>query len=417
MHPQAPGMHNKLFLSLFFFFSVQIAKAQNLPSLLTDRNINSTFSIIAFDPQSMEWGIAVATNNIYVGNSTCYIEPGLGAFSVIAETDPAYAVNGFRQLRDGRTIEQAINYTKSKDSMADYRQVSGIDAKGNVYAFTGSTLKYWKGNSTHITGKNFAVMGNQLAAGTLKNMADAFEQGKGTLAERLLSALVAGEQAGGQINGKQSAALLVKGTNNEWYNNIDLRVDHSRQPFSDLQRLLNYHQGRIRLNQATFALSKGNKERAYSLLNQAVSMTNGWYGIYPKLAKAYLLFGEEDKAAELINATVKAEPKWKENLSAFYCLYNKHPEIRSLLPENKFDAVDWNNAISMLISLGRYEQAISLAEKTLQKYPAFSYTWYLQALAYQKSGNPAAALNACNKALVLDPDNEDAKRLSRLLDH
>jgi len=230
----------KSLICLFCVLGLSVySRAQNLPSLILNRNINSTFSIIAFDPQTQEWGIAVATNNIYVGNSTCYIQPGVGAFSVIAETEPMYAYNGFEQLKENKTIEQAIQFTRLKDTLADYRQVSGIDAKGNVYAFTGSSLKYWKGKSTHLIGKHYVVMGNQLAPNVLHDMASAFEHTEGTLAVRLLKALAAGEKAGGQISGKQSAALLVKGSHNEWFNQIDLRVDHSRDPFADLQKLLN----------------------------------------------------------------------------------------------------------------------------------------------------------------------------------
>src|ERR1700742_572759 len=88
--------------------------AQNLPSLLTGKNIYSTFSITAYDSAAQEWGIAVATNNIYVGSSTVYVHPGLGAFSIIAETEPAYAHNGFDQLQQGKSIRTAIEYTMAK---------------------------------------------------------------------------------------------------------------------------------------------------------------------------------------------------------------------------------------------------------------------------------------------------------------
>jgi uncharacterized Ntn-hydrolase superfamily protein len=393
------------------------SRAQNLPSLITGRNINSTFSITAYDPQAKEWGIAVATNNIYVGNSTCFIQPGIGAFSVIAETEPAYGINGLEQLKQGKSIEQAITYTREQDSLADYRQVSGIDAQGNTFAFTGSALKYWKGKSTQFTGKYYAVMGNQLAPGTLDAMAGAFERSTGTLAERLLKALIAGEKAGGQISGKQSAALLVKGIGHEWYNQIDLRVDHSRDPFADLQRLLNYHYGRIRINQATFALNNGHQKRGDSLLNVAVMMTKGWYGIYPRIAKAYLRMGKTQKALELIKAAVKAEPKWKENLSAFYMLYSD-PELQSWYPESNFTLIDWNNAIDMLISLDRNEEAMTLARRILKKHPESSYTWYLLACAYQQKGSITEAREADSKALRFDPDNGDARRLAaKLSDH
>ncbi|WP_419700341.1 DUF1028 domain-containing protein [Mucilaginibacter sp. NFX135] len=407
----------KSLICLFSILSLSVCgRAQNLPSLVLNRNINSTFSIIAYDPQAQEWGIAVATNNIYVGNSTCYIRPGMGAFSVIAETEPMYAYNGFDQLKAGKTIEQAIQYTQMKDTLADYRQVSGIDAKGNVYAFTGSSLKYWKGKSVQLTGKYYAVMGNQLKPNVLHDMASTFEHTKGTLAVRLLKALVAGENAGGQISGKQSAALLVKGSHNEWFNQIDLRVDHSKDPFADLQKLLNYHYGRILINQANYAISIGNKKHGEGLLKQAVGRTKGWYGIYPKIAKTYLLLGQDKTAIKLIKAAVRNEPKWRENVSAFYCLYHD-PAISSLYPVKQFTVIDWNNAISMLIDLNHLQESITLSKTVIGRYPSSSYTWYLQAKAYESLRDLDKARTADMTSLKIDPENADAKRLLTELNH
>ncbi|MEO0528768.1 MAG: DUF1028 domain-containing protein [Bacteroidota bacterium] len=195
---------------------------QNLPSLLTDKNINSTFSILAYDESAQEWGIAVATNNIYVGNSTIYIAPKVGAFSVIAETEPNYGIKGLEKLSAGKSIEQAIIEVRDTDNGANYRQVAGMDASGHVFAFTGGSLKYWNGHSSEILGNDYVVLGNQLAENVLTDMSKTFENSKGTLAKRLLESLVAGQKAGGQISGKQSAALVVKGTDHMWYDQIDL---------------------------------------------------------------------------------------------------------------------------------------------------------------------------------------------------
>ncbi len=233
-------------LFLFFLFACHGLFSQNLPSLLTGRNINATFSITAYDSNAKEWGIAVATNNIYVGNSTVYVQAGLGAFSVIAETEPAYAINGFEQLKQGKSIRDAIEYTMKTDPEVYLRQVTGIDQQGNSFSFTGSSWKYQKGYAGCLSGKSYVVMGNQLGDSVLALMPTTFEKTGGTLAQRLLAALRAGEKAGGQVTGKQSAALVVKGTDNEWFNNIDLRVDNSKEPFADLQRLLNYHYGRVK---------------------------------------------------------------------------------------------------------------------------------------------------------------------------
>ncbi len=221
------------------------SKGQNLPSLLTEKNINATFSIIAYDEETQEWGIAVATDNIYVGNSTVYIEPGVGAFSVIAETNPQYAIEGFEKLKEGKPIREAITEVRNKDKNANLRQVAGIDAQGNVYAFTGNSLKYWKGHSSELMSENYVVMGNQLKEGVLAAMSKSFVSAKGTLAQRLLKSLQAGQEAGGQVSGKQSAAVAVKGLNNAWYNQIDLRVDHSKTPIKDLSVLLDYIMGEL----------------------------------------------------------------------------------------------------------------------------------------------------------------------------
>ncbi len=403
-------MINRILLSLFLLSTAQSIYSQNLPSLLLNRNINSTFSIIAFDKENQEWGIAVATNNIYVGNSTIYIQAGLGAFSVIAETEPAYAIRGFEQLKKGTTIQQAIDYTRQSDSESYNRQVSGIDSHGNVYAFTGPALKYWNGTSTHKTGKSYVVMGNQLADSVLSNMAKTFEQSKGTLAERLLRSLVAGQDAGGQITGKQSAALVVKGSNNEWFIQVDLRVDNSKTPFEDLQKLLNYHYGRIRINQAINAFKMMNKKRDAQLLKEAEVLTDGWNGIYSKIAMAYILSGDEGKALAVIQKALIENPQWKENLPAFYCLTN-HPEMNQLIHADSFSLKNWDAAIDFMTEINRNKQSIDLAKRVLQKYPTSSFTFYLIGKAYYQDGDKESAKKNLNTALQYDKDNAEAKKL------
>lgn len=386
--------------------------AQNLPSLLLNRNINATFSILAYDSAAREWGIAVATNNIYVGNSTIYITPGLGAFSIIAETEPAYAVNGFKALQKGRSVRQAIEDTRAGDSEWFNRQVSGIDARGNVYAFTGAALKYWQGYSSHIMGKGFVVMGNQLTDSVLVQMKNTFLHTQGTLAARLLQSLVAGQQAGGQLSGKQSAALVVKGEHNEWYNQVDLRVDNSKTPFEDLQRLLNYHYGRIRLNQAIYAIRAKDTSHGSTLLHEAEQMLEGWNGMYSKLALAYILLGDEQKPVSLVQKGLAENPQWKEYLPAFYCLHN-HPEISSMLHVETFSLKDWCNAVNFMLEIDKSEDAIALAEKILRQYPDASYLYFLLAQGYLQQGNNVLAVKQLRHALQLDPDNVEAKALLR----
>ncbi|GAB5472364.1 MAG: hypothetical protein Mars2KO_04630 [Maribacter sp.] len=397
-------------LSLFSLSTSILSYAQNLPSLLTEKDINSTFSILAFDEDAQEWGIAVATDNIYVGNSTIYIEPGLGAFSVIAETEPRYAKEGLEKLKNGKSIEQAIGEVKATDDMSHYRQVSGIDANGKVFAFTGQSLHYWKGKASQILGDSYVVMGNQLADDVLSEMSKSFESSSGALAERLLESLIAGQKAGGQISGKQSAALVVKGTHSEWFNQIDLRVDHSKKPIEELKTLLAYHYGRIRLNQALYAKRNGNVERATQKLTEAETMLEGWTGMYARIAGANILMGHEDVAVDWIKKGLNENPNWSVNLPAFYMLRH-HPDLKSVILPDSFGLTDWESAIGMLSNLGKEPEAITLAKELIAKKVESSYLNFLlgRSYFYEKEKNKAIAY--LERALKLDPNNIEAENL------
>jgi uncharacterized Ntn-hydrolase superfamily protein len=388
----------------------QATNAQNLPSLLTGKNINATFSITAYDSAAQEWGIAVATNNICVGNSTIYVQPGLGAFSVIAETEPAYAYNGFDQLKQGKPIRQAIEYSMQTDSESYLRQVAGIDRQGNTFAFTGASWKYEKGFAGALAGPNFVAMGNQLAPEVLTQMSSAFRTTTGTLAQRVLAAIVAGQKAGGQITGKQSAALVVKGSHNIWYDDIDLRVDDSKDPFGDLTRLLRYHYGRIRLNQATYALRMGNRQRGITLLAEAQDMIKGWNGLQSKVALAWLLLQEPAKAVATIRAAMQENPKWKENIPAFYILRNE-PGMQEFFRDWTMTEKDWIAAVSLLDQLNRPAAEDSLCRSALKLYPASSYLYYLLGKNLQAEDRSADAKAALQKAVSLDPANAEATLL------
>jgi uncharacterized Ntn-hydrolase superfamily protein len=400
----------QLLLGLVFTSIAQFIFGQNLPSLLNDKNINSTFSIVAYNENTQEWGIAVATNNICVGNSTIYIEPGVGAFSVIAETEPDYAINGLQQLRQGKSIEEAINFTKVKDKESHYRQVGGLDQHGNAFAFTGEALSFWNGTASHLIGDQFLVMGNQLADSVLMNMANTYKNASGTFAERLLKSLKAGQMAGGQVSGKQSAALVVKGSNNEWYNQIDLRVDNAAQPFEELQTLLDYYYGRIRLNQSIYAYKAGNSERAHQKLKEAESLLKGWNGMYGKIAYANTILGDEDKAVTWIQKGLNENPSWTVNLPAFYYL-RENKALSPLIKPETFSIKDWENATQMLIRLGRHQEALKLCQKVLTQEKQSSYLYYLLAQCQLKLGEKESAIQSLNSALELNQNNVEAKIL------
>ena len=392
-----------LWLPIFSF-------SQNLPSLLTDKNINATFSILAYDEKAQEWGIAVATNNIYVGNSTIYIAPGVGAFSVIAETEPKYGNEGLQKLSVGKTIKQALLEVKQADGMAHLRQVSGIDAQGNVFAFTGNALKYWKGNASQILGNNYVVMGNQLAPNVLSSMSKTFEIAQGTLAQRLLESLVAGQKAGGQISGKQSAAVVVKGSNNEWYNQIDLRVDNAKDPIQELKILMGYHYGRIWLNQALYAYRGGNKARAEQKLAAAEAHLAGWDGIYPRIAGVHLVMGNERAAITWIKRGLAENPNWKVYLPAFYMLKD-HPEMASIIQPSAFSTSDWESALEMLSRLGREIEIITKGHDLIQNEQVSPQLFYIIGRSHYYEKEPKKAIANLKKALQMDINHLEAKLL------
>jgi uncharacterized Ntn-hydrolase superfamily protein len=386
------------------------AKAQNLPSLLNQRNTNSTFAIVAYDSETQKWGIAVATNNIYVGNSTIYIAPGVGAAAVIAETEPIYGINALKKMRQGFTPAQAANFTLRTDSMPDYRQLGIVDKFGHSYGYTGHALSYWKGTAAHITGKGYVVMGNQLADSVLVEMVRAYETTHASFPQRLIASIAAGQQAGGQITGKQSAALKVDGLETTWNNRIDLRVDNDTDPIPNLKKLLNYHEGRIILNKSMSAIRDGKRDTGRIMLQEAEPMLKGWLGIYSKLTAAHIMLGEEDKAIDIIKDALAHEKRWKENLPAFYYLY-EHKSYRELVDTSAFSEKDWGAAVQQELNMEKNKEALALVKQMISKYPTSSNLQYLQALALQSNGDIIQARKAIDNAVKLDPQNGDAKRM------
>jgi uncharacterized Ntn-hydrolase superfamily protein len=193
-----------------------------------------TWSIIARDGATGHFGIAVATRFFAVGARVPYIAAGLGAIATQALVNPYYGIDGLKLLREGKSPRDVIGVLKEADSGHASRQLHIMDAAGRIAAYTGAECVDWCG---HIEGQGFSVAGNMLAgARVLEDTAATFIANK-TLpfAQRLIAAMYAGEAAGGDKRGKQSAALLIHG-DEEW-SALDLRVDDHADPLSELERL------------------------------------------------------------------------------------------------------------------------------------------------------------------------------------
>lgn len=205
--------------------------------------VMATFSIVALDPTNGDLGVAVASKFLAVGAAVPWAKAGVGAVATQAWANLAYGPDGLDLLAQGLSAEETLARLLREDGMREHRQVGVVDAQGRAAAHTGRECFPWAG---HVVGEGFACQGNILAGPeVVQEMARAFQTAEGELAERLLAALLAGDAAGGDRRGRQSAALLVVreggsygGTLDRY---IDLRVDDHPRPVQELARLLALH--------------------------------------------------------------------------------------------------------------------------------------------------------------------------------
>jgi uncharacterized Ntn-hydrolase superfamily protein len=203
------------------------------------RPIPSTFSIVACDLKSGEWGVAVQSKFLAVGPVVPWAQANVGAIATQAHANTSYGPRGLELLRLGFSAGEVLNKLIETDDGRDHRQIGIVDAQARATAFTGKQCYDWAG---HLTGRNFSAQGNILVSQkTVDAIAKTFEKTKGRLAERLIAALHAGQKAGGDRRGQQSAALVVKkekaGYGGYTDTLVDLRVDDHAAPISELERL------------------------------------------------------------------------------------------------------------------------------------------------------------------------------------
>jgi uncharacterized Ntn-hydrolase superfamily protein len=193
-----------------------------------------TWSIIAKDNATDQIGIAVATKFFAVGARVPHIAPAIGGIATQALVNPYYGIDGLKLLREGHSPREIIDTLTAADAGHASRQIHIMDAKGQIAAYTGKDCVSWCG---HIEGEGFSIAGNMLTSDSvLSETAKAYIANIGMpFAQRLIAAMHAGEAAGGDKRGKQSAALLIYGEE-EW-SDLDLRVDDHVDPLAELERL------------------------------------------------------------------------------------------------------------------------------------------------------------------------------------
>jgi uncharacterized Ntn-hydrolase superfamily protein len=222
----------------------------------------STFSIICFDPATKDFGVAVQSRAFAAGAAVPYAKAGVGAVATQASANRQYGPKAIALLEQGLTPADVVKRITDEDPGRDTRQVAVIDAKGQSAVYTGrhvidrnfdkNDAVHFGGYAGHITGRNFSVQGNTLKSEeVLKAMAAAYESGKGTMADRLMDALDAGQSKGGDTRGMQSGGILVvrplaPNSDSTVERIVDIRVDDAPNPFTELRRLLQLTQSRNR---------------------------------------------------------------------------------------------------------------------------------------------------------------------------
>lgn len=276
----------------------------------------STFSIVALDPQTREIGVAVQSHWFSVGSLVPWAEHGVGAVATQSFVEASYGPEGLRLLREGKPPSEVLRVLTAADPQKEFRQIGVVDARGASAAWTGKDCISYAG---HRTGKSYSAQGNLLASPEVwKEMGRVFEAAKGPLAERLLAALDAGQAAGGDARGMQSAALLVAGPGEPgkpWTERkIDLRVEDHPSPIAELRRLLVLQRAYDLANDGDRLVSEKKFEEAFRAYDAALALAPENDELMFWRASMYMQAGRSDEALADVRRALALNPRWRRLL-------------------------------------------------------------------------------------------------------
>ena len=270
----------------------------------------ATYSIIGLDPEAGELGVGVQSDTIAVGSRTRWGRGGVAAIASQASSNPMFGEMGVMLLERGWSPEEARDFMVRGDNGALNRQFAIIDMQGRTAAWTSPNITDWKG---HLCGENFCVQGNTLTGPeVLLDMARAFEETDGPLAERLVAGLAAAEAAGGDRRGTQSAGVLVMRPRSiqgygDWA--LDLRVDEHTDPVGELARVLATRRSQEQLSGLNNLIRDGDFDTVAARIERALELHPGSARAYLAKADLAMAMDDTDMAIEALAGAIAANPK------------------------------------------------------------------------------------------------------------
>lgn len=328
----------KKFSYIFVLLTI-ICISNGYSQILNTEPLAHTYSIVARDPATGEMGVAVQSHWFSVGSVVSWAEAGVGAIATQSFVNVSFGPRGLELLKKGKSAQEVVDELIDADEGRDVRQLAIVDAKGNVATYTGSRCIPMAG---HVTGDNFSVQANMMLNDTVwPAMATAFKNSDGPLAERLITALEAAEGEGGDIRGRQSAAIIVvkgEATGKLWEDRIiDLRVEDHAEPLKELKRVLRVYRAYEYMNAGDLALEKNDVDGALKMYGAAEDMFPNnlemkyWHAI--SLAN----IGRVDEALPILKTVFKADNNWRiltERLPKVGLLIVDETALRKILSAN-----------------------------------------------------------------------------------
>jgi uncharacterized Ntn-hydrolase superfamily protein len=296
-----------------FLFLIVLTLSVSAQTYLSNSPLAHTYSIVAFDPATGDMGVAVHSHWFSVGSIVTWGEAGVGVVATQSFVNPAFGPDGLALLKSGKTPQEALDELIKNDEGRDVRQLAILDSKGRVATWTGKKCIQAAG---HITGSNFSVQANMMLNDKVwPAMNETFTKAKGTLAEKMMTALEAAQSVGGDIRGKQSAALLVvraKSTGKIWEDRlVDLRVEDSTEPLKELRRLINVHTAYGHMNNGDLAVEKNDMTKAMEEYSSAMKMFPRNLEMKYWTAITLANKGKLDEALPMLKEIFKKDKNWK----------------------------------------------------------------------------------------------------------